>query len=69
MKINNKYTLIYLGKKINPKILYKSNFIYDESTIPYISNYYYEAKIYNNKNFKLPLYITDYYQREYMYDI
>ena len=68
MKINNKYTLIYLGKKINPKILHKSNFIYDESKVPYISNYYYEAKIYSNKNFKLPLYITDYYQREYMYD-
>ena len=53
MKINNKYTLIYLGKKINLKISPKSNFIYDESTVPYISNYYYEAKIYSNENFKL----------------
>ena len=68
MKVNNKYMLIYLGKRINLKISPKSNFIYDESTVPYISNYYYEAKIYSNKNFKLPLYITDYYQREYMYD-
>ena len=42
--------------------------LYDETTIPYISVYYYNPKPYNDETIVIPLYITDFYQREYYYD-
>ena len=45
-----------------------SNLLYDETTIPYISIYYYNPKPYNDETIVIPLYITDFYQREYYYN-
>ena len=45
-----------------------SNLLYDETTIPYISIYYYNPKPYNDEEIIIPIYITDFYQREYYYN-
>lgn len=42
--------------------------LYDETTIPYISFYYYNPKYYNDETVVIPLYFTDFYQREYYYN-
>lgn len=44
------------------------NLLYDETTIPYISIYYYNPKPYNDETITIPYYITDFYQREYYYN-
>ena len=59
---NNKYIAkIYFSKY--------SNLLYDETTLPYISIYNYEPKIYNDEDVIIPFYFTDFYQREYYYKI
>lgn len=58
---NNKYIAkIYFSKY--------SNLLYDETTLPYISIYNYEPKIYNDEDVIIPFYFTDFYQREYYYN-
>ena len=42
--------------------------MYDETTIPFISYYYYNPKPYNDETIVIPLYFTDFYQREYYYN-
>ena len=45
-----------------------SNLLYDETTLPFISIYYYNPKPYNDEDVIIPFYFTDFYQREYYYN-
>ena len=46
----------------------EDNFKYNITTIPYISTYDFKEKVNIKEDVIIPLYITDYYQREYLYE-
>ena len=53
------------------KLMYKESIkrlSYTENTIPMISVYYYEPKQTINDTIIIPMYFTDYYQREHYYN-
>ena len=53
------------------KLMYKESIkrlAYTENTIPMISVYYYEPKQTINDTIIIPMYFTDYYQREHYYN-
>lgn len=53
------------------KLMYRESIkrlSYTENTIPMISVYYYESKQTINDTIIIPIYFTDYYQREYYYN-
>jgi hypothetical protein len=58
---------IYLLHK-NKKILKYKCFKINEDEIPYVCNYYYDAKKTINDDIIIPLYVTDYYHSEYLYN-
>ena len=66
----NKIKMILQKNKIMAKLYFNnySNLLYDETTIPYISIYYYNPKPYNDEDVIIPFYFTDFYQREYYYN-
>ena len=46
----------------------EDNFKYNITTIPYISTYDFKEKVNIKEDVIIPLYITDYYQKEYLYE-
>ena len=61
----------YLNKKHYNKVLCMESLNrlrYTPNTIPMISVYYYNSKQTINDNISIPIYFTDYYQREYYYN-
>ena len=46
----------------------EDNFEYNITTTPYISTYDFKEKVNIKEDVIIPLYITDYYQREYLYE-
>lgn len=71
MFVNKNRVKMFLQKNTVIAKLYfdnYSNLLYDETTIPYISIYYYNPKPYNDEEIIIPIYITDFYQREYYYN-
>lgn len=64
---NSKFNLILKNKKILLKISRKTGIPIDEFEIPWIANYYYPARQNINTDIVIPLYITDFYQKEYTF--
>ena len=68
---NNSISLIYNGHKINRIINLENKEtenVREDYEIPYISYEYFNPKPLDTEEVIIPLYITDYYQKEYVYD-
>ena len=68
---NNLISLIYNGHKVNRIINLENKEtenVREDYEIPYISYEYFNPKPLDTEEVIIPLYITDYYQREYVYD-
>lgn len=68
---SNNLKLIYKGREIKKRFNVKKSNIpvnTDKNEIPYIITYHYEPTMDVNKDVTIPLYFTDYRQREYLYD-
>ena len=68
---NNSISLIYNGHKVNRIINLENKEtenIREDYEIPYISYEYFNPKPLDTEEVIIPLYITDYHQREYVYD-
>lgn len=71
MYINKKRIKMFLAnRQYLAKIYFDnySNLLYDETTAPLISIYHYNPKPHLGEEIIIPLYFTDFYQREYYYD-
>ena len=65
-KENIKLATQYILDCFSENIVNKFN--YNITTIPYISTYDFKEKVNIKEDVIIPLYITDYYQKEYLYE-
>ena len=67
---NNKVEAISASTPVNTLLYFDkySDLLYDDTTIPYIYIEYYNPRPTTNDNITIPIYFTDFYQREYYYN-
>ena len=67
---NNKVEAILASTPINTLLYFDKylDLLYDDTTIPYIYIEYYNPRPTTNDNIVIPIYFTDFYQREYYYN-
>ena len=68
LNVINKEKIIDATQYILDCFVEENNFSYSVLTIPYISTYDFKEKVNIKEDVIIPLYITDYYQREYLYE-